>query len=183
MQKAAIFLAPGLEEIEALTVVDLLRRADIEIAMISISDDLQVTGSHNIQICADKKWSEAEFEEVDMIILPGGVPGTKNLEAHEPLLQKIVAFHEEKKYISAICAAPSILGHLGILKGKNACCFPDYESHLKGAIVTQNEVEVSEHIITSRGMGCAIPFGLAIVERFRGKQIAESLSKKIIYKQ
>ncbi len=183
MSRAVIFLAPGFEEIEALTVVDLLRRADIEIDMISISEEHQVTGSHEIKVFADKTWSEVMFENVDMMILPGGMPGTKNLEAHEPLLQKIKEFYEKGRYISAICAAPSILGHLGMLKGRNACAFPDYESHLEGAIVTKNEVEVSDHIITSRGMGCAIPFGLAVVERFKGKETAEMLKEKIVFKR
>lgn len=183
MSRTAIFLAPGFEEIEALTVVDLLRRADIEIDMISISEEHQVTGSHKIQVYADKTWPEVDFDKVDMIILPGGMPGTKNLEAYEPLVQQIKEFHKNGKYISAICAAPSILGHLGMLKGRNACSFPEYESHLEGAIVTHNEVEVSDHIITSRGMGCAIPFGLAIVERFKGKETAEILAEKIVFEQ
>lgn len=182
MNKTAIFLAPEFEEIEALAVVDLLRRADIEIDMVSISVKYEVTGSHGITVYADRVWSEVNFEDIDMIILPGG-PGTKRLEACEPLLKQIKEFYKNGKYISAICAAPSILGHLGMLKGRNACSFPTYESQLEGAIVTQSQVEVSDHIITSRGMGCAIPFGLAIVERFKGKETAERLAEKIVFKK
>lgn len=183
MSRAAIFFAPGFEEIEALTVVDLLRRASIEIDMVSITDELMVEGSHKIQVIMDKTWAEVNFDEVEMIILPGGMPGTKNLEVCEPLMQKIDDFHSKGKYISAICAAPSILGRKGMLKGKNACSFPEYESSLEGAAVTHNEVEVSDHIITSRGMGCSIPFGLAIVECFRGKEAAEMLAEKIVFRQ
>lgn len=183
MSKAAIFFAPGFEEIEALTVVDLLRRASIEIDMVSITDESMVKGSHKIQVTMDKTWSEVNFDEIEMIILPGGMPGTKNLEAYEPLMQQIDDFHNKGKYISAICAAPSILGHRDMLKGRNACSYPEYESSLEGATVTQSQVEVSDHIITSRGMGCSIPFGLAIVERFKGKEAAEMLAEKIVFKQ
>lgn len=183
MSRVAIFLAAGFEEIEALTVVDLLRRAGIEISMVSITGDRQVTGSHKIQVTADQLIEEVDFDVVDMIVLPGGMPGTENLEACGQLMGQVEAFHKAGKCISAICAAPSILGHRGMLKGRNACAFPEYESHLEGANVTRNEVEVSEHITTARGMGCTIPFGLAIVERFLGKETAENLGKKVVYKQ
>lgn len=183
MCKVCIFFADGFEEIEALSVVDLLRRAGIETDMVSVNEELQVTGSHQVTVTMNKMIKEVNFDEVDMIVLPGGMPGTQNLEACIPLMVQLEDFYQKKKYISAICAAPRILGSKGMLKGRNACCFPSEEGHLEGARVTRNEVEVSEHIITARGMGCSIPFGLAIVERFQGGEAADNLAKKIVFKQ
>lgn len=183
MGKVCIFFAEGFEEIEALTVVDLLRRAGIETDMVSVNEELQVTGSHQVTVTMNKIIKEINFDEVDMLVLPGGMPGTQNLEACIPLMEQLEDFYQKKKYISAICAAPRILGDWGMLKGRNACCYPGEEGHLDGATVTRNEVEVSEHIITARGMGCSIPFGLAIVARFLGDEAAINLAKKIVFKQ
>ena len=120
MSKTAIFIAEGFEEIEALTVVDLLRRAKIDIRMISVSDSLSVTGSHGITVQCDAFFDSVDFAELEMIILPGGLPGTTNLEAFGPLMEQIREFDRTGKYISAICAAPGILGRMGILKGRRA---------------------------------------------------------------
>jgi len=181
MSKAAIFLAEGFEEIEALTVVDICRRCQVEIDMIAIGEERKVTSSHSVTVEADKLISQADFETYDMLILPGGMPGTKNLEAHEGLMARIDAFYAAGKYIAAICAAPSIFGHRGILKGRNACCFPRFESHLEGAVVTKGPVEISDHVITSRGMGTAIDFGLAIVEALAGGEKAREVAQAIVY--
>lgn len=181
MGKVCIFFGTGYEEIEALTVVDLLRRARIDTEMISITGEEAVTGSHGVTVKTDKLFDEVDFEEVDMIVLPGGMPGTKNLEAFEPLMEQVEVFFKTGKYISAICAAPSILGHRGMLKGKKACSFPEFESHLEGAEVTKNAAETSENIITGRGMGCAIDFGLAIVKKLQGKEAAAALADKVVY--
>lgn len=181
MSKVAVFFATGFEEIEALTVVDLLRRAGIDCFMVSVTGDRQVTSSHKVQVTCDQLLEQVNFDELDMIVLPGGMPGTTNLEACVSLMNQVDKFNREKRYISAICAAPGILGHRGMLKGRNACSFPEHEAALEGAIVSKNEVEVSDHIITARGMGCTIPFGLAIVERFKGKEAAEILKNKVIY--
>lgn len=181
--KAALFLADGFEEIEALTVVDILRRCKIEIEMITISNKLEVYGSHKICVKADKLFQEMNYTDCDMLILPGGKAGVENLEACKPLIQLLKEFDETQKRISAICAAPSILGHLGMLRGRNACAYPTFEKELLGAEVTNNEVEVSEHIITSRGMGCSIPFALTIVEKLLNREVAEECKKTIIYEQ
>ncbi len=181
MSKVCVFFAPGYEEIEALAVVDLLRRAGIETDMVSITKERQATSSHGITVQMDKLFSEVDFQEVDMIVLPGGMPGTKNLEAFEPLMEMVDSFYAEKKLLGAICAAPSIFGHKGMLKGRKACCFPEFESHLEGAEVTKNPVESSDFIITGRGMGCAVDFGLAIVEKFQGKDAAAKLAEKVVY--
>ena len=132
----AVFFANGYEEIEALTVVDLTRRAGIETWMVSITDEKVVTGSHGISVSMDKILSDVNFDEVDMIVLPGGMPGTLNLEACETLMEKVKEFDKAGKYISAICAAPTVFGHLGLLEGKKACCYPSMEDGLVGAEVT-----------------------------------------------
>lgn len=178
-----VFLAEGFEEIEALTVVDLLRRAKIATDMVTIGDNKQVTGSHGITVMADKLLQEVDFEQTKMIVLPGGMPGTTNLEACEALIQQVDRFYEQRKYLAAICAAPSILGHRGYLQGIRACSYPSMESHLKGADITQNPVEVSGHVITSRGMGTAIAFGLALIEVLQGEQAAQEMAQTIVYEQ
>ena len=193
MSKVTIFLAPGFEEIEALTVVDLCRRVGIEIIMAAVreggdknmvngAEEIFVTGSHGIAVKADIVAENVDFKSQEMLVLPGGMPGTKNLEACGVLMQQLDAFYAVGKNIAAICAAPSIFGHRGFLKGRNACAYPGFESELLGADVTENEVEVSDHVITSRGLGTAIPFALAIVESFCGKQRAEELKHSIVYK-
>lgn len=179
--KIAVFFATGYEEIEALTVVDLCRRAGIETSMVSTTGEKSVVGSHNISVAMDEMLENVDFESLDMIVLPGGGAGTVKLEACEPLMKQVDEFYKAGKAISAICAAPSILGHKGYLKNRNACSYPSFESHLEGANVSENNVEVSEHITTSRGMGCSIDFALAIVERYKGKKVAEELAKTIIY--
>lgn len=182
MNRIAIFFAKGYEEIEALTVVDICRRCKLTVDMISVTEEMQVEGSHGIIVGMDKTFSQADFDEYDMIVLPGGMPGTRGLEAHQGLMEQVDAFYAAGKYIAAICAAPSIFGHRGILKGRKACCYPGFESHLEGAEVTGGPVEISDNVITSRGMGTAIPFGLAIAAVFCGQDAADEMAKSIIYK-
>lgn len=180
-KKIGIFFGTGYEEIEALTVVDICRRAGLSIDMISISDEKKVIGSHGIGVEMDQLLKEVDFTKLDMIVLPGGMPGTKNLEACEKLMKQVDSFIEDGKYVAAICAAPSILGHKGVLQGKNACCYPGFEKDLEGATVLQDEVVVSDKLIMSRGMGCAIAFSLKIVEILVGEEKAGELAKGIIY--
>lgn len=143
MSKVCIFFAPGLEEIEGLTVVDLMRRADIPISIVSISDTLEVTGAHGIRITADTCFADTDFSDTEMLVLPGGAPGTCNLNACEPLKALLKDFYDKGKYIGAICAAPMILGHLDFLKGRKATCYPGFEKDLIGAIHVTDEA-VSE---------------------------------------
>ena len=178
----AVFFANGYEEIEALTVVDLTRRAGIETWMVSITDEKAVTGSHGITVSMDKTLGEVDFEQVDMIVLPGGMPGTLNLEACEPLMEKVKEFDANGKYISAICAAPTVFGKLGLLKGKKACCYPDMEDGLLGAEVSFKPVIVDGNITTSRGLGTALPFALALIEQLLDKETADELAKKVVYR-
>ena len=183
MKKVSVILADGFEEVEGLTVVDLLRRARIYVDTVSIMEDYTVHGAHGINVQTEDLFEEVNFVESDMIVLPGGMPGTKNLEAHEPLMKQIDTFYARGRYIAAICAAPSIFGHRGILKGRNACSYPSFESHLEGASVTEGAVEISDHVITSRGMGTAIDFGLAVAGVLGTPEKAEEIAKAIVYKQ
>lgn len=181
MKKIAIFFAEGYEEIEALTVVDLCRRAGIWVDMVSVTDSLQVTGAHGIPVVMDKMLAEVEFDTLDMLVLPGGMPGTRNLEQVPLLMEQVKAFAAAGKYIAAICAAPSVFGHLGLLEGKNACCYPGFEEELTGANVMFHPCEADGNIITSRGMGCAIDFSLKIIEKLKNDDTASQIGRQIIY--
>lgn len=181
MSKIAIFIATGFEEIEALTVVDILRRAEETVETVSITDERRVTSSHGVEVTVDKVFSEVDFDETDVLVLPGGMPGTKNLEAFAPLMEQVDAFAKAGRLVTAICAAPSILGHRGHLKGKKACSFPTFEDHLEGADVKREPAVIDGNIITGRGMGAAIPFGLAILEKLQGKDAAAAMAEKIVY--
>ena len=181
MKKIAVFFGEGFEEIEALTVVDICRRAGIEVDMVSITGREVVTGSHRIAVGMDMQFEEVDFTTLDMLVLPGGMPGTRNLEAHAGLMEQVDSFYGAGKLVGAICAAPSIFGHRGMLKGRKACCFPGFEKDLEGAEVTMNKVSVDGHVITSRGMGTAMDFGLRIVAILCGEEVAQELSAKIIY--
>lgn len=181
MKEIALFLAEGFEEIEALTVADLGRRAGLTVDTVSVTGQAYVTGSHGISVRADLLWEEMDKPGYRALVLPGGMPGTKNLEAHQDLMALVDAYYREGRYVAAICAAPSILGHRGILRGRSACCADGFEDQLEGARVTRNKVELSENVITSRGMGTAIPFGLTLTALFSGKEKAEELAGRICY--
>lgn len=183
MNDICVFFGEGYEEIEALTVVDILRRASIPVKMVSITDEREVTGSHQITVKMDSLLSELDFDKVEMIVLPGGMPGTKNLEACEELMEQVDAFVKADRPVSAICAAPSILGHRGHLKGHKACSFPSFEDHLEGAEVLKSPSVISENITTGRGMGAAISFALSILERYQGKEAADAMADKIVYER
>lgn len=183
MKKIAVFFGEGFEEIEALTVVDMCRRAGIETQMVSITGKDWVTGSHQIEVGMDMQFEAVEFDTLDMIVLPGGMPGTRNLEAHTGLMEQVDAFYAAGKYVAAICAAPSILGHRGILKGRKACSYPGFETQLEGAQVVYDSVSVSDHVITSRGMGCAIDFSLAIITALCGEKTASEKAESVIYRK
>lgn len=181
MATVSLFLANGFEEIEGLTVVDLLRRAEIDIEMVSIEEGLTITGGHGIVVVADKLFAEVDFEGVDMLVLPGGMPGTTNLLKHQELVFLLKQFHEKGKMLSAICAAPSVLGAHGILQGKNATSYPGWEKKLLGANYQEAAVVHDGNVITSRGLGTAIDFALEIISYFKGKEKADQIKSSIIY--
>ena len=179
--KAFVFLADGFEEIEAIAPIDILRRADIEVITISISNKKEVLGAHGITILADHLFTEVDFSNSDLLFLPGGMPGTKNLDTHHDLKKLLQNQAEQGKYIAAICAAPSILGKMGLLEGKEAICYPGYENQLSGAIISEKKIVKSESVLTAKGAGVAVEFALRLVEELKGKALAESISKAICY--
>ena len=183
MCQVYLFLAQGFEEIEALTVVDLLRRAGISITTVSISDSLQVNGAHNISVTADALFSNLDFSDASLLVLPGGGPGTCNLNAFEPLKDLLKNFYAQGKYIAAICAAPMILGQLGFLNGRNATCYPGFEKELVGAHHVTTPVVVDGSIITSRGLGTAIDFSGELIAILKDSETADQIKKQIIYRQ
>lgn len=182
MAQAYIFLAPGYEEVEMLTVVDMVRRAKIEIDMVSITDQKEVTSSHNVTITADKLFSEIDFTEVQMLILPGGMPGTTNLRAFEPLCQKLQVFAaDDDKWVAAVCAAPTVLGQLGILDGRKATCYPSFADKIICGEYLEQPVVRDGHVITSRGMGTCIEFAGEIITVLKDRETADQIKTAIVY--
>lgn len=176
-----LFLADGFEEIEGLTVVDLLRRAEIKITTVSITGSLKVTGAHAIHVEADGVYEDFDYGDADLLVLPGGMPGTKNLAAHKDLVNLLKKFKEEDKALAAICAAPSILGENGLLKDKQVTCFPGFEERLTGAKTTGARAVTDGNIITGKGMGTAIDFSLEIIRFLKDKETADSIGRVIQY--
>ena len=184
MGKVLLFLADGFEEIEALAVVDLLRRADIDVQTVSIGSTKRAVGRSRIAVEADVLFSKADREDAEMLILPGGMPGTRYLGGHEGLRDLLLARYADGAYVAAICAAPTVLAMHGLLKGKTATCYPGLEDKLLdgGASVrTDSEVIRDGRVITSRGAGTAIPFGFALIEALRDRETAEAVRKGIVY--
>jgi protein deglycase len=181
MAKVYIFLADGFEEIEGLTVVDLLRRVNIDITTVSITGKQYVTGSHKIEVKADALFEELDFSEADMLVLPGGMPGTRYLSEHEGLDGLLKTFYASGKKLSAICAAPSVLGSKGMLQGKAATCYPGFEEFLTGADVKNEAVIIDGEIITSKGLGTAIDFSLALISSLAGEAEARKVAASIQY--
>jgi 4-methyl-5(b-hydroxyethyl)-thiazole monophosphate biosynthesis len=180
MKKVLIHFADGFEEIEAITPVDVLRRAGCDVITISISGSREVTSKRGVVVMADKLFEEVDYEAADMIVLPGGQPGADNLNTHAGLKKNIIRFNDGGKLVAAICAAPLVLGSSGILKGKRATCFPGTESKLTGAVTTGNAVEVDGNIITGKGPGAALSFSLTLAERLVGKEKADEVRRAMI---
>jgi len=172
-------LAPGFEETEAVTPIDLLRRAKIDVTILGL-ESLQVRGSHNIAIAADKLFS-AFTGPFDAIMLPGGMPGSKNLAASPALLDLVRETHRRKALCAAICAAPMVLGKAGILRGFQATCYPGNENDLTGAIILEKPVVRDRNVITSRGAGTAIPFALEIITYLTDAKTAEQVKSAILF--
>lgn len=163
MKKIALLVANGFEEIEALTVVDVMRRANEHCDIVSIGD-IEVVGSHNIKVLADKRLDD-EIKNYDMLILPGGLPGATNLQSSKHVIDIVKYFNDNNKYIAAICAAPIVLKTAEVIKGKNITSYPGYEEELQGANYINNEdVVVDGNIITSRGPATTLPFAYEILK-------------------
>ena len=180
MKKAYIFLANGHEEVEALMVVDLLRRAGITIETVSITGDKMVTSSHNVTYQADRLFEEVEGSMADLVVLPGGLPGTTNLLAFEPLMNMVKAHNEAGKLVAAICAAPSVLAELGILDGKKGTSYPGFGTKIENFV--DAPVVVDGNVVTSRGLGAAIDFGLALIGLLVDEEKAKTVAAAIQYR-
>lgn len=181
MAKVYVFLAEGFETVEALAVADVLKRADNEVVTVAVSGELLVTSAQKIPVKADRLISDSEYDDADVVFLPGGMPGTLNLEADRKLVSIVRKQYESGKIVAAICAAPSILGHMNILRGKKATCYPGFEKDLFGAEYVTDKVVADGNVITSRGMGTAIDLGLVLVEKITGKDKAEKIASGIQY--
>ncbi len=182
MQQVFVFLATGFEEIEAVATIDVLRRAEINTTTVSITGKKKVKGAQGISIEADELFESVNYSDGTMLILPGGMPGSSNLNTFKPLIELIEEYHTSNKYLAAICAAPMILGRMNLLKSKEVICYPGFEKFLNGAIVSKERTIQSGKIITGKGPGAAIEFGLKIVEVLKGKELASTLHKGMIVK-
>lgn len=178
MKKALIFLTTGFEEIEALATVDILRRGEVDVKTVSLTDEKTVVGSHAIPVVADVLFSDVDFTAIDMLILPGG---TTKINDHEGLKKQVKAFAEADKDIAAICAAPMVLGGLGLLRGKSATCYPGFEKYLDGAnLKTQEAVVIDGKVVTGRGPGLTFDFALQLLEILAGKEKRQEVAKGLL---
>lgn len=173
-----VFLAEGFEEMEALAPIDLLRRVGVEVTTVGVGGKL-IKGAHGVGFTADSDGEGLDFSDVDCVVLPGGMPGTTNLDASPMVEACLMKAAEKKALIAAICAAPSVLGHKGLLKGKKATCFPGFEEDLLGALHTGAPVEKDGNIITARGAGVALDFALALVAELKGETAAKELRESL----
>jgi 4-methyl-5(b-hydroxyethyl)-thiazole monophosphate biosynthesis len=175
--KVYILLANGFEEVEALTPWDILKRAGAEVSLVSVSGEKYVTGSHGLILCTDMPIDKTN-DKFDMVFLPGGKTGTENLAASEKVKDMILKADSEGRFVAAICAAPSVLGKYGLLRGKKATCFPGWEDKLDGAVISDLKMVRDGNYITGRGMGVSQEFGYLLVEVLYGKGKAEQLKKQ-----
>ena len=175
------FLADGLEEVECLAVVDVLRRSGVEVTLVSVTGSREITGSHNIRFQADALFEEVNTDEADVLFLPGGMPGTKTLQAHAGLAAAIGKANKQGRRIAAICAAPSILGSMGLLKGRTTTCYPGFEDQLTGVSYTRQGVITDGNITTARGLGYAMDMGLELIRLLQGPQQAEKIKEAVQY--
>lgn len=175
-----LFLANGFEETEAIACLDVIRRGEIDIQTVSIDESL-VKGAHGISVQADITLNEITTAQMEGIILPGGMPGTLNLEKNETISALLEYCRQNNLLIAAICAAPSILGKRGLLRGEKAVCFPGFEDFLEGAVLSEEKCVESGQFITAKAMGAAIDFGLAIVARLKSPNLAEHIKRSICH--
>ena len=175
-----VFFADGFEEIEAFTSVDVMRRAGLNVEMVTVTPDEIVTGAHDVPVLCDKNVVNCDFFDAELVLLPGGMPGASTLEKCGELRNLVLRFAQEQKPIAAICAAPMVLGKLGLLKGKKATCYPGFDKFLEGAEYTGNMVEVVDNFILGKGPGAAPAFGFTILEKFAGAEKALEVKKGML---
>ena len=183
MSLVYMFIADGFEEVEGLTSVDLLRRAGIEVKMVSVMGRKNIEGAHGIRLETDLLIEELEgsVSPADMMVLPGGMPGTNYLRESAPLADLLKAQYESGRYVAAICAAPSVLAGLSFLKGRRATSYPGCLDGYEVGEYCREPVVTDGHVITSRGVGTAIPFALTLIEKLEGAGKADQIASSILY--
>ncbi len=182
MAEAIIFLANGTEECEALLVVDILRRAKISIEMVSVEDTTEIISAHQVRIQCDKTLDEVSSEEVDLLIVPGGLEGTNRMKANTKLTELLLKHREKSGNLAAVCAGPSVLGSLGLLSGRVATAYPGFGDKLGAGANFQDEAVIHDRdVITGRGLGASIPFALKLVELLRDHETAKQIAQEIVY--
>lgn len=182
MAKVYEFLATGFEEIEALIPLDIMRRAGVDFKTVSVTGCKLVEGAHGAKIEADLTIEEADFGDADLLMLPGGLPGATNLNAHEGVRKALVEHNAKGRMIGAICAAPMVLGGLGMLEGKRATCYPGFEKYLDGAEYTNELHTVDGNITTGEGPAATLPYAYALLEALTDRQTADSIADGMMYK-
>ncbi len=181
MAKVYEFMANGTEEIEALTVIDVLRRGGVDARMVSITGSEYIESSHGIVIKCDTTIEQADLSDADFLLLPGGLPGSTNLLEHEGVREALMKQAADGKRIGAICAAPMVLGDLGLLRGKRATCYPGFEKYMDGAEYTQDIFTVDGNIITGCGPAATLPYSYAILEMLTDRETAEGLKEGMMF--
>ena len=174
-----MLLGTGFEETEAIAPLDLLRRAGVEVATVGINGKV-ITGSHGIPVTADMELSEMNWDNMDMIVLPGGLGGVNSIKASEKALEAVRYADDSGKFVAAICAGPTILAQLHITDGKNATCYPGCETQMGSANMVNAAAVTDGKIITGTSAGCAIPFGLALITALKGEEAAAAIAKQIV---
>ena len=181
--KIYAFLADGFEDVEALGVIDVCRRAALEVITVSIMPTEVVESAHGVKMIADTLFADNDYTDADMLFLPGGMPGATNLDAHEGLRKAILAHNEADKPLAAICAAPLVYGNLGLAEGKNMTCYPGFEKDLEGAEFVHQPVVVSGQFITGAGAGAAVYFGFKVVEALSDKRVSDLIRNSVNYQK
>ena len=177
-----LYLADGFEEVEAITVYDLLKRAEIDVRTVSIMEQREVEAAHGLKIYADVLFDDADPEECEMMVLPGGMPGAKYLSKHEGLVAQLGSFIENDKWVAAICAAPAlVLNGNGLIAGKRATCFPGMKAKMDGTEYLEDTVVVDGKIITSRAPATAMAFGLEIIRQLKGEEVYQDVAEGLLF--
>ena len=180
MSKVLVLLSPGFEEIEAVTIIDILRRAEIDVTTAGLEKNI-VTGSHSISIKCDMYYKNVKIEDFDLLVLPGGQPGTNNMKSNSTVLEWLQKIKVENKKIAAICAAPTVLEKAKIIDTVKVTSYPSEKDKFDSNYYSEDVVVVDKNIITSRGVGTAIDFSLEIVNIIKGKEIRDELASKILW--
>lgn len=181
MAKVYMFLANGSEEIESLIPVDVFRRGGVEVKTVSITGSEYVEMAHGVVLKADMKFEDADFSDADLLMLPGGLPGATNLNEHEGVRKAVLSQYENGKLVAAICAAPMVLGSLGIVEGKRATCYPGFEKYLTGAEYTHELCTVDGNVVTGEGPAATLPYAYTLLAMLTTEQTAHAVAEGMMY--